>query len=125
MVLTISTIPSIAQIIASILTRSNHTSMDGRSLSHKYTSQTQHHKGWKTCMTLKIAWLSITNQVWTQISKVWGIGNNINACMPVCILEKESIYDQYGQGPPALLSRLLLKILLVELLEVLKVVSTK
>jgi hypothetical protein len=45
--------------------------------------------------------------------------------MPVCILEKESIYDQYGQGPPALLSRLLLKILLVELLEVLKVVSTK
>jgi hypothetical protein len=24
---------------------------------------TQHHKGWKTCMTLKTAWLSITNQV--------------------------------------------------------------
>jgi hypothetical protein len=24
---------------------------------------TQHHKGWKTCMTLKTTWLSITNQV--------------------------------------------------------------
>jgi hypothetical protein len=30
--------------------------------SHKDVSQTQHHKGWKTCMTLIIAWLSITNQ---------------------------------------------------------------
>jgi hypothetical protein len=30
--------------------------------SYKDTSQTKHHKGWKTCMTLMTAWLSITNQ---------------------------------------------------------------
>jgi hypothetical protein len=63
-VLTISTIPTIAQTIASILTRSPHISTDGiPQHSHKETSQTQHHKGWKTGMTLKTAWLSKTNQV--------------------------------------------------------------
>jgi hypothetical protein len=47
-VLTISTIPTIAQTIASILTWSTHTSTDGRPQhSHKYRSQTQHYKGWK------------------------------------------------------------------------------
>jgi hypothetical protein len=51
------------------------------------------------------AWLSITNQVWTQIPKVWGLGNNINAYKLVYILEKESIYDQHGQGSLDLLSR--------------------
>jgi hypothetical protein len=30
---------------------------------------TQYHKGWKTCTTHMTAWLSITNQEWTQISK--------------------------------------------------------
>jgi hypothetical protein len=69
-----------------------------KTISHKYISQTQYHKGWKTCMTLMTTLLSITNKVWTQIHKVWGISNNIKACMLVCILEKESIYDQYGQG---------------------------
>jgi hypothetical protein len=29
---------------------------------------TQHHKGWKTCMTLKTTWLSITIQVWKRKS---------------------------------------------------------
>jgi hypothetical protein len=44
--------------------------------------------------------------------------------MPVCILQRESIYDQYGQGSLALLScLLLLKVLDVELLEILKVVG--
>jgi hypothetical protein len=33
------------------------------------TSQTQHHKDGKTWTTLKTAWLSITNHVWTQILK--------------------------------------------------------
>jgi hypothetical protein len=33
----------------------------------------QHHKGWKTSMTHMTAWLSITNQEWTQIPKVWGL----------------------------------------------------
>jgi hypothetical protein len=73
-------------------------------------------------MTLMTTWLSITNQVWTQISKVRGIGNNINACRPICELEKESTYDQYGQVLIALLSHLLLrKVLKVELLNILKV----
>jgi hypothetical protein len=43
--------------------------------------------------------------------------------MPVCELERESTWNQYGQGSLALLSRLLLKVLLVELLEVLEVVG--
>jgi hypothetical protein len=38
--------------------------------------------------------------------------------------EKESIYDQYGQESLALLFYLLLKILLVEVLEILKVIGT-
>jgi hypothetical protein len=58
MVLTISTIPTIAQTTTSILTRSTHISMDGRPQhSHNDTSQTQHHNEWKDlynsqdCMT--------------------------------------------------------------------------
>jgi hypothetical protein len=63
-VLTISTIPTITQTTTSILTWSPHISTDGRPQNyHKDTSQTQHHKGWKTCMILMAAWLSITNQV--------------------------------------------------------------
>jgi hypothetical protein len=47
-VLIISTIPTIAQTIASILTWSPHISMDGKPQhSYKDTSQTQYHKGWK------------------------------------------------------------------------------
>jgi hypothetical protein len=38
-------------------------------------------------------------------------------------LERESTYDQYGDGSLALLSLLLLKVLLVELLEALKVIG--
>jgi hypothetical protein len=42
----------------------------------------------------------------------------------MCILERESIYDQYGQGSLVLLScLLLLKVLNVELLEILEVFS--
>jgi hypothetical protein len=48
MVLTISTTPTTAQITASILTWLTHILMDGRPQhSHKDTSQTQYHKGWK------------------------------------------------------------------------------
>jgi hypothetical protein len=68
-------------------------------------------------------WLNITNQVWTHIPKVWDLGNNIKLCRPICDIERESTYDQYDQGSLAFLSRLLLKILLVELLKVLKVVD--
>jgi hypothetical protein len=45
MVLTIFTIPAIAQTIALILTTVN-SHLDGwKTISHKDTSQTQHHKG--------------------------------------------------------------------------------
>jgi hypothetical protein len=44
--------------------RSPHITTDGRpTLSTLHTSQTQHHKDRKTCMTLMTAWLSIANQV--------------------------------------------------------------
>jgi hypothetical protein len=49
----------------------------------------QHHKGWKTCTTLMTTWLSITKQEWTNIPKVWGLGNNIKSCRPICELERE------------------------------------
>jgi hypothetical protein len=50
---------------------------------------TQRHKGWNTCTTLMTAWLSITCQEWTQIFKVWGLGNNNKACKPICELDRE------------------------------------
>jgi hypothetical protein len=67
---TVSTLPTHAQTTASILTTvtSHHDGWETNTLDTK-TSQTQHHKDGKTCMTLMTAWLSITNQVWTQILK--------------------------------------------------------
>jgi hypothetical protein len=90
--LTISTIPADAQTTTSILTTvtSHHDGWKTKTLNNN-TSQTQHHKDGKTCMTLETAWLSITNQVWNHIPKISGLGNSINACMPMCILERESI----------------------------------
>jgi hypothetical protein len=63
-VLTISTIPTIAQTTTSILTTvtSHHDGWKIKSLNNN-TSQTQHHKDGKTCTTLMTAWLRITNQV--------------------------------------------------------------
>jgi hypothetical protein len=49
--------------------RSPHITTDGILTLNNNTSQTQHHEDGKTCMTLMIAWLSITSQVWTQILK--------------------------------------------------------
>jgi hypothetical protein len=69
MVLTISTIPTIAQTTTTILTTVNSHLNGWKTISHKGATQTQHHKGWKTCRTLMTAWLSITNQVWTHIPK--------------------------------------------------------
>jgi hypothetical protein len=56
-VLTIFTIPTIAQTTTPILTTVN-SHLDGwktKSLNNN-TSQTQHHKDGKTCMTLMTAW---------------------------------------------------------------------
>jgi hypothetical protein len=50
--------------------RSPHIMTDGKpTLSTLHTSQTQHHKDGKTCMTLITACLSIANQVWSQFLK--------------------------------------------------------
>jgi hypothetical protein len=44
--------------------------------------------------------------------------------MPMCILERDSILEQNGQGSPALLSRwLLLKVLEVKILKVPEVIG--
>jgi hypothetical protein len=59
---TVSTIPTHAQTTASILTTvtSHDDGWKTKTLSNN-TSQTQHHRDKKTCMTLMTAWLSITN----------------------------------------------------------------
>jgi hypothetical protein len=64
---TISTIPILLKPQYWSSPRSPHISTDG--IPTLNTSQTQHHKDEKTCTTLMTAWLSITNQVWTQILK--------------------------------------------------------
>jgi hypothetical protein len=85
--------------------------------SQHSTSQTQHHKDEKTCTTLKTAWLSISNQN-TRLRY------SIKACMTMCILERDSILEQNGQGSLALLSHwLLLKVLEVMFLKIPKVVG--
>jgi hypothetical protein len=67
---TVSTNPTHAQTTTSILTMvtSHHDGWNTNTLNTN-TSQTQHHRYGKTCRTLMTAWLSITNQVWTQIQK--------------------------------------------------------
>jgi hypothetical protein len=67
---TVSTIPPHAQTTTSILTtiNSHHDGWKIKTLNNN-TSQTQRHKDGKTCTTLLTVWLSIANQVWTQILK--------------------------------------------------------
>jgi hypothetical protein len=65
---TVSTNPIHAQTTASILTTvTSHQDRWKTTSLNNNTSQTQYHKDEKTCTTLMTAWLSITNQVWTQI----------------------------------------------------------
>jgi hypothetical protein len=49
--------------------RSNHISKDGRPSLTKTQAKINITEDGKTCTTLMTAWLSITNQVWTQILK--------------------------------------------------------
>jgi hypothetical protein len=62
--------------------------MDGRPTLNNNTSQTQHHEDGNTCTTLMTAWLSITNQVWTQILSM-RLRYSIKACRAMCTLERE------------------------------------
>jgi hypothetical protein len=64
---TISTIPTLSKPHHRSSPRSNHISMDGRPSLTKTQAKLNIIKDGKTCMTLMTTWLSITNQLWTQI----------------------------------------------------------
>jgi hypothetical protein len=66
---TVSTIPSLLKPQHRSSPRSNHISTDGRPSLTKTQAKLNITKDGKTCMTLMTAWLSTTNQVWTQILK--------------------------------------------------------
>jgi hypothetical protein len=64
---TVFTIPTLLKPQHRSSPRSNHISIDGRPFLSKTQDKLNIIKDGKTCMTLMIVWLSITNQVWTQI----------------------------------------------------------
>jgi hypothetical protein len=66
---TVSTIPSLLKPQHRSSPRSNHISTDGRPSLAKTQAKLNITKDRKTYMTLMTAWLSITNQVWTEILK--------------------------------------------------------
>jgi hypothetical protein len=70
---------------------SNHISIDGRPSLTKTQVKLNIIKDAKTCTTLMTSWLSITNQVWTQILNM-RLRYSIKACRPMCILEREREY---------------------------------
>jgi hypothetical protein len=66
---TVSTIPILLKSQHQFSPWSNHISTDARPPLTKTHAKLNITKDGKTCMTLMTAWLSITNQVWTQILK--------------------------------------------------------
>jgi hypothetical protein len=66
---TVSTIRSLLRPHHQSSPWSNHISTDGRPPLTKTQTKLNTTKDGKTCTTLMTAWLSITNQVWTQILK--------------------------------------------------------
>jgi hypothetical protein len=66
---TVSTIPTLLKPQHRSSPQSNHILMDGRPSLTKTQAKLNIIKDGKTSMTLMTAWLSITNQVWTQIPK--------------------------------------------------------
>jgi hypothetical protein len=85
---TVSTIPTLLKPHHWSSPRSPHIRMDGRPTLNNNTSQTQHYEDGKTCMTPMTTWLSISNQVWTQILSM-RLSYSIRACTAMCILERE------------------------------------
>jgi hypothetical protein len=85
---TVSTTPTLLKPQHRSSPRSNHISIDGRPSLTKSQAKLNITKNGKTCTTLMTAWLSITNQVWTQILSM-RLRYSIKACMPMCILERE------------------------------------
>jgi hypothetical protein len=66
---TVSTIPTLLKQHHRSSQWSPHVSMDGRPSLTKTQDKLNITKDGKTCTTLVTTWLSITNQVWTQILK--------------------------------------------------------
>jgi hypothetical protein len=66
---TVSTIPTLLKSQHRSSARSNHISTDGRPSLTKTQAKLNITKDGKTCTTLMTTWLSITNQVWTQLLK--------------------------------------------------------
>jgi hypothetical protein len=64
---TVSTLPSLLKPQHRSSPWSNHISMHGRPPLTNTQAKLNISMDWKTCTTLMTAWLSITNQVWTQI----------------------------------------------------------
>jgi hypothetical protein len=64
---TVSTIPALLKPQHRSSPRLNHTSTNGRPSLTKTQAKLNITKDGKTCTILITAWLSITNQVWTQI----------------------------------------------------------
>jgi hypothetical protein len=85
---TISTIPTLLKPQHRSSPRSPHIMTGGRPTLNNNTSQTQHHKDGKTCTILMTVWLSITNQVWSQILNM-RLRYSIKASRAICILERE------------------------------------
>jgi hypothetical protein len=85
---TVSTIPSLLKPQHRSSPWSNHISTDGRPSLTKTQAKLNITKDGKTCTTLMTAWLSITNQLWTQILNM-RLRYSIKARRTMCILEKE------------------------------------
>jgi hypothetical protein len=64
---TVSTIPTLLKLQHRSTPQSNLITMDGRPSLTKTQAKLNITKDGKACMKLMIAWLSKTNQVWTQI----------------------------------------------------------
>jgi hypothetical protein len=65
----VSTIPTLLKPHHRSSPWSNHISMDGIPSLTKTQAKLNNTKDGKTCMTLMTTWLTITNQIWTQVLK--------------------------------------------------------
>jgi hypothetical protein len=84
----VSTLPSLLKPQHRFSPRSNHISMNGRPSLKRTQVKLNITKDGKTCTTLMTVWLSITNQVSTQILSM-KLKYSTKACMLMCILERE------------------------------------
>jgi hypothetical protein len=85
---TVSTILSLLKSHHRSSPRSKHISTDGIPFLTMTQAKLNITKDGRTCTTLMTAWLSKTNQVWTQILSM-RLRYSIKACMSMCIIVKE------------------------------------